>query len=331
MDKFLSVYQYPTLTVLVDDSRSFLDSLDFQLNPQMARKVFSDTQAALDWLHHAYRHADINPVHASSHEQSEFFERHSTSYDLGRIYRNVLNRKRFDIPTVLVIDYAMPQMDGMEFCRAVQDFPCKKILLTGQADEKIAIEAFNKKLIDRYIKKNAPDSLNHLEAEIMALQQDFFMEQTAPLSNLLSREYYAFLSDPAMSALVRQLCSRYRFVEYHLFPHPTGILFLDVLGKATLMVIETVASLVSHIEVAQDQNAPAALIAALKELRLVPFFSDTGGMYESTIGHDWLTYCLPAQVCQGRQHYYWALFDLPPHYLQGPVYSYAEFLREQGR
>ena len=38
---------------------------------------------------------------------------------------------------------------------------------------------------------------------------------------------------------------------------------------------------------------------------------------------------LPPQLCQGRVTYYWALFDLPGRYLQGPVYSQAEFAREQ--
>jgi hypothetical protein len=80
--------------------------------------------------------------------------------------------------------------------------------------------------------------------------------------------------------------------------------------------------------VAKDHGAPPELLSALQEFRLVPFFSDTGGMYQNVTGQDWLTYCLPPEVCRGRQNYYWALFDLPPHYLQAPVYSYAEFLQK---
>jgi len=52
-------------------------------------------------------------------------------------------------------------------------------------------------------------------------------------------------------------------------------------------------------------------------------------MYLKEVGHNWLSYCLPPQVCQGRENYYWALFDLPPHYLHGLVFSYAEFLQDQ--
>lgn len=334
MENILPVYQYPTLTVLVDDSPSFLDSLAFQLNPQLGCKTFNDTQAALDWLRQAWRVAADErhePIRVGYDEDGDSLERRNVSIYLDRIYRIVMDRQRFDMPTVLVVDYAMPQMNGVDFCQAVKDLPCKKILLTGQADEKIAIDAFNRKLIDCFIKKNDPGALNRLGSEILRLQEEFFNAQTRTLRDLLSRHSYSFLSDPAMGALVEQVSTRFRFVEHYLFPNPPGILFFDNQGKPTLMVIETESSLTTHLEIAEDQGAPQELLTALRELLLVPFFSDTGGMYLKEIGDNWLSYCLPPQVCKGRETYYWALFDLPPHYLQGPVYSYAEFLMDQGR
>jgi hypothetical protein len=52
-------------------------------------------------------------------------------------------------------------------------------------------------------------------------------------------------------------------------------------------------------------------------------------MYSSAVGEHWHRYCQPAQVCQGREAYYWALFPLPKHYFDGPLFSYAQFLQEQ--
>jgi hypothetical protein len=34
-------------------------------------------------------------------------------------------------------------------------------------------------------------------------------------------------------------------------------------------------------------------------------------------------------VCQGRETYYWALFDLPPHYFAKRPYSHGQFLKDQ--
>lgn len=331
MSTQLSVYRHPTRTVLVDDSASFLVSTAFQLNPQLPLKTFHDTQAALKWINHAYLNSikNTDPIHVGYDEETDSFERRKVSIDLDKIYRTVLKRHRFETPSVLVIDYAMPEMDGITFCEAIKDLPCKKILLTGQADEKLAVDAFNRKLIDRFIRKNSPDSLAHLETEILNLQKEYFIDDSNTLKDLLSRHSYSFLSDPAIEDLVTQLCEQYHFVEYYLFPNPSGILFFDMKGKATLLVIETKAQLQSQLEVAQDYDAPPELISALKGVKLVTFFSDTGGMYTDAVGDDWLSYCLPSQLCRGRVNYYWALFDLPPKFLPGQIYSYEAFLKSQ--
>lgn len=330
MDNLLSVYRHPALTVLIDDSQSYLDSIAFQLDPLLACKSFYDPLAAIGWLRNAYRQSVENdPIHVGYDEENDSFERRRAFIDLDLIYHVVMNRKRFDLPTVVVVDYVMPMMNGVAFCEAIRDLPCKKILLTGQADEGVAIDAFNRKLIDLFIKKNAPDAMTQLEAGIIRLQKAFFTERTRTLADLLSRHSYSFLSDPAMSVLVGELCKQYRFVEYYLFPNPEGILFLDSQGRATLMVVATRTSLTAQFEIAQDQDAPPELLAALRELRLVAFFSDTGGTYLDTIGDDWLQYCLPPQVCRGRQDYYWGLFDFPPAYLPSPVFPFDAFLKKQ--
>ena len=332
MDDTLSVYQHPTLTILIDDNQSFLESLAFQMNPHLAHKTFHDPRQAVNWLRNAYQSSPMvgtEPIRVGYDEETYSFERRQASIDIAGIYNLATERKRFSLPSVLVTDYAMPQMNGVEFCNAIQALPCKKILLTGHADEKVAVNAFNRNLIDCYINKKDPAASRQLEAEILKLQKGFFKRQTGTLKDLLSRHSYTFLSDPAIEELAGQLCSRYRFVEYYLFPNPAGLLFLDVHGKATLMVIETRATLTSHYEIAMDQGAPPGLLNGLSEFRLVPFFSDTEGMYSSKIGDNWLSYCLPPQTLRGNQDYFWALFDLPAHYLKQPIYSYGEFLKEQ--
>jgi hypothetical protein len=96
-NKLLSVYQYPTLTVLIDDRECFPDSMAFQLNPNLACKVFNDARAAIDWLHLAHmRSVDNEPIRVGYDEQTESFERRSATIDLDLIYRNVMNRQRFE-------------------------------------------------------------------------------------------------------------------------------------------------------------------------------------------------------------------------------------------
>jgi CheY-like chemotaxis protein len=327
----LPVYAHPTLTVLVDDSDSFLRSLSFQLDPTLANKTFHDTTEALHWLRNSVPDGAANgvPLHVNFDMQNLPADQCNVALDLERIYRIAEQRQRFATPSVLVVDYSMPQMNGLEFCAAVAHLPCKKILFTGAADEKIAVTAFNRGLIDRYIKKSDEHALDLLEMEVAALQETYFDHGSDTLREMVALHDYRFLCDPALAEVVRELKRTLGFVEHYIFPNPTGILFLDQHGKATLMVIETEKSMYAQYEIARDSDAPRSLLHALLERRVLTFFSDPfgDGMYTSSMRENWHRYCAAPRICQGKETYYWALFDLPAHYFDQRPYTYSQFLQ----
>ncbi|MYM35312.1 hypothetical protein GTP38_13325 [Duganella sp. FT94W] len=325
----LPVYAHPTLTVLVDDSDSFLRSLSFQLNPMLANKTFHDALDALRWLR-ASAPDSAMPLHVNFDMQNLPADQCNVTLELDRIYRIAEQRERFATPSVLVVDYSMPQMNGLEFCEAVAHLPCKKILFTGAADEKVAVSAFNRGLIDRYIQKSDDHALDILEMEIATMQDCYFDSRADILREMAALHDYRFLTDPTLTAVVRELKRAMGFVEHYIFPNPTGILFLDQQGKATLMVIETEQSMQSQYEIARDSDAPRSLLKALMERRVLTFFSDPfgDGMYTSAMAENWHRYSAAPRICQGRETYYWALFDLPGHYFAQRPVTYAQFLRE---
>lgn len=328
----LPVYRHPTLVVLVDDSASFIASMEFQMSPSVAVKSFQDAHEALRWIDSTYGRGKQGylPIRVSHDDQALSPERRAIALDVDWIYRIAMDPKRFHAPAVIIVDYAMPQMNGVDFCRALQELPCKKILFTGEANEMVAVEAFNQGLIDRYLKKSDAQALDRLELEIAALEREYFVEKSGTLKDLLARHSFSFLSDDTFAQLVNSLAAQYGFVEHFLFADPAGILFLGADGKPALMVVETQAGLASHLEAAQDYGAPASLQAALREEKVVPFFWNSGGMYtEASV--DWERYCLPAQVCSGREDYYWALFDLPAKFLSKPIYPYNKFLLDRAQ
>jgi CheY-like chemotaxis protein len=330
MKMSLPVCRYPTLTVLVDDSASFIANLEFQMNPSIAVKSFQDAHEALKWISlrsDGCKGKDL-PIRVGYDGQSLSMERRTIALDVDHLYRAVMDPWRFYSPAVVVVDYAMPQMNGLDFCRALSGLPCKKILFTGAADEMVAVNAFNKGLIDRYLRKGDPDALDQLEVEIAALELEYFVERFGTVKDLLVRDSFSFLSDEVFVRLVDDLMKKHGFVEHFLFPNPPGVLFFDAGGKPTLMVVETRIGLISHLEAAQDFSAPESLITALKEESVVPFFWKSGGLYtEASL--EWQQYCKPAQVCSGREEYFWELFDLPEKFLSQPVYPYNGFLRDR--
>ncbi len=325
----LSVYSHPSTIVLVDDSPTFLRSLTYQLGAQPCRG-FSDTTEALVWLHGSPRRHGL-PLRVSFDTHGDLADQRTIAIDVERIHRIASQEQRFAIPSVLVVDYSMPQMSGIDFCKAMQQLPCKKILFTGTGDEKIAVDAFNKGLIDRYIRKHDRNALDRLEEEIDVLQQAFFLDRSETLRDMLVLHDYGFLRCPQLAAVVRELYEMRGFVEHYVFPKPAGIMFCDRAGKATLMIVETAASLQAHYEMACDSGAPASLLQALQEKRIVPFFSQipgNDGMYAAEVGERWHRYCNPPQICRGVDTYYWALFDVPPHLLENPVFAFERYRPE---
>jgi len=66
--------------------------------------------------------------------------------------------ERYALAGICVVDYSMPAMSGLEFLERLPDWPGARILLTGRADEHIAVRAFNAGLIEQFIPKQGDDS-----------------------------------------------------------------------------------------------------------------------------------------------------------------------------
>ena len=326
----LPIYHHPSLTVLIDDSSSFLKSLSFQLDPSLASKAFDDTHTAIDWLRlHGDGGSQGERLHASYDTYPSSRQECSVAIDIDDIHRISFQPSRFMTPSVLVVDYAMPQMNGVQLCEALRHLPCKKILFTGVADEKVAVDAFNRGLIDRYIKKSDDDALDRLEADIVALQREYFACRSDPLRDILKLHQYSFVGDQAFETLVESLMRQHGFIEHYLYSSPSGILMYDSDGKAQLMVVETEAGMQAHYEVACDNDAPDSLLAALRERCIVPWFREGDGMYSKDFAVRWYTHSAPSRVCHGAQTFYWALFPITPAELKEAASSFSSFLRER--
>jgi CheY-like chemotaxis protein len=325
----LPIYQHPTMTVLVDDSPSFLHSLRFQLGPGFPSIGFSDTTAAIAWLRqHGAAPAALAGLLSPSVDTYTFAPQpYNIALHVEQVCGIRRHAHRFLTPSVLVVDYAMPGMDGIQFCEAVRDLPCRKILLTGVADERVAIEAFNRGLIDRYVRKSDAHALDRLEEELTQLQEDFFLAQSEALRMLLSLHDFSFVNDPAIGGLVRELGARHKIVEHYLFKTPPGFLMYDRDARPWLLAVETEQSMNAHFEIALDGGAPASLLEALGQRRVVPNFSDGDGMYSPVRHKEWHRFTAPAQSRHGRELYYWAMFPLDPAFLDGPVESFSNFQR----
>lgn len=319
---------FPTTVAFVDDSASFLKNLSLRLHPQLAFRLFDSPFSALLTLNAGtavppmveqffslYRHRG---------EASE--ARHVIGLDLDKIHREVHNEQRFEQVSVVVVDYDMPEMDGLEFCRNLKNPAVKKILLTGKADEQVAVRAFNEGIIDRFIRKQEADVMTLLDRAISDLQRTYFADLEQMLSDALAVGSHLFLRDPEFARRFDEIRRELGIVEHYLSCMPDGVLMLDMRGAAHLLIVQTEDMLQMQHEIAYDQDAPIDLLDALRTGDSIPYFWKTGGNYSQEHADDWRVCLHPATSFKGRDWYLYTVVKSPPAFNLKYVVAYADYL-----
>lgn len=146
---------YQTTVIFIDDDSDFLDdivqmseSAEFNAN----FKSFTDAQNALEYID-----AQSNDAVSSMLEVEAF---KSDNRNLGLINKikslKDIKSKINDV-SLVVVDYFMPAMDGITFSQKLRKInpDIKILMLTGEADESIAVNAFNDGVIDQFVKKES--------------------------------------------------------------------------------------------------------------------------------------------------------------------------------
>ncbi|AIK96850.1 response regulator [Candidatus Odyssella acanthamoebae] len=232
---FLPYYKFPSTVVLIDDAETTIEEVAklFEDEPQIT-KVFTHQQEALDFIN-------------NSPKTDGFISRLQdapASYDsLYACHEEIYNSDRFNQVSCVLIDYDMPGMNGLSVCEKIKDSRIKKILLTGVADEQVAINAFNRGLIDYFIRKHDPNS----PELVLEFTQDainrFFYDVTHPAIESVIKQS-SWINSPLNIADYRtffaKLIHELQIVEYYLLDISGSFFAIDSNGMA--IIIQTLTS-----------------------------------------------------------------------------------------
>lgn len=320
-------FYYPSTVVFVDDSRDFLSNLSLMLDAGLAFRCYDSPVKALAALNGLSGQRSLSErfFAVSPHGEDAPLPQHVIELNVDNIVREVHNEHRFEQVSVVVVDYDMPEINGLDMCRSLKDPALKKILLTGKADEKVAVRAFNQGLIDRFILKQDEDVIPLLNHAIAELQADYFENQGHMVMDALAIGTHNFLRDPAFVELFRNICSERNIVEHYLVSVPDGILMRDADGVSSLLLVRTEENMRTHFEIAYDQDAPPKLLSVLRNCTMVPYFWKTRGEY-GPLCQDWESYLYDATELKGREWYYYAVVPNPPGFRLDSAISYRAYL-----
>lgn len=308
----IAPYFHPTQIVLVDDDIDFLGNLSLQLDADLAYLLFDSTKKALDYLEQRSGGPSVRNrffcESASGGDEKMPGARELLEIDTEALYREMYSADRFSQVSVVLVDYAMPQMNGIDFCRHISDPHIKKILFTGVATEAVAVDAFNNGIIDQYIRKHEHAVYDRLNTTIRQFQRDYIHDLFVAASDVLPLSIPTSLRDSALATLIDKLRRTQGLVEYYFTKKPLGFFFAKIDGTIKRVVIQTVSECRTQAERMEAAGAPKPLTRRVSrgEIIVDPEI-DLSGLKQAD---EWMARNAHAENMPGREQRYWAVFDV---------------------
>lgn len=330
--KFNLCIYHPTNVVFIDDDDQFLKFITFKVGRTLAYKSFNDPIQALKFLNETYQ---SNPFtkRCFFHPEERVRDHRNIEVDISAIHKEIKNAQRYNEISTLVIDYEMPGMNGLALCQQLVNKRFKIILLTGQADEKLAIEAFNNGIIHKFIRKDTANFTDILNTAISDLQQSYFHDLSELIINSLTKnpEYPpSCLDDPVFIEFFNSFLKKQQPTEYYLADALGSYLFLDFEGKPSWLAVkdeDAMAGAAVDAELSDQEVSTDILNPLKKREKLVYLYSDLDLKKDPA---EWLPYLHPTKKLQGREIYYYAIIQANKNYNLGPekIFSYKNYLEQ---
>lgn len=215
----LPIFYYPTKIIFIDDDITCINKIVYNIEHlPFTFETHFEPEKYLEYLNNSYKSNAL--LEKIINKDNSYFnpEEWGIMLKLHDLSNQIYNLKRFEEISCIVIDYNMPEMNGIDFCKNMKNTHIKKILLTGTAEQSIAIEAFNKGIIDVFISKADPLLYEKLEEYLKSLSYKYFTDLSNLALNVIrynnSEESALFL--PAFQKLFAEQIKKYNIIEYYL-------------------------------------------------------------------------------------------------------------------
>lgn len=316
------LFRRPGSVFLLDDDPDYLELMGLLLAPEWHVRLFLRPHACL-----RYMREEQQAWAADCYRQE-------TLVDLWRQGRPLIPQvlrywaqhpHRHALTHVGVSDHTMPGLSGLElFAQLRTGWPGARVLLTGQADERVAVEAFNHGLIDQYIPKQASEMGALLARGLDRLADHCHDRHDAIWRATLRPQQMALFRQGGAGRALKAYMDR-AWVEYVVLGDPFGVLGLDAEGRASWLQFAHRESLHAQAESARAEGASEEALQALRAGQglVAPALQRALGL-ENTGPVE-----TPFALDEGGQLLA-ARFTIDPGLLPEPIQGYRPWLAAQG-
>ena len=268
-------YYHPTTLLVLDDDPYYVESFKFHFGDQFPCVSYTQPEHAIEHMlsqesrrptfDNVLQRTIANPGAAQGQPEA-------ASRGADQILRLLSDPNRFRRVSVLVVDFDMPSMTGVQVCRALHHLPVRKLLLTGKAGVDTAISAFNEGVIDTFLTKHDPEIQKTLPRQVLRLQGEYFKMTTDALGAAMGRQEVPFLMDSGIQETIAGIVKSRGIVEHYVMAHPSGVLLADHAGAALMLVVMDGDSLRAQLLLAMIA-LDSVVTPAMSYRRVQPIFT----------------------------------------------------------
>lgn len=301
----IACFYYPTRVALIDDNVGFLSNTRLKLAGAVATVLYDNPNfAPNDILPKTIKQVSGEIVSAINDPDIDSDQEKSTliSFNIKDIHKQVYNPKRFDEMSVLVADYSMPEMNGMKLCEQFGKTSLRKIILTGKAGNDIAVDCFNRGIINKFLTKDTHNTFDEIKQAVAQEQGKYFSKVSEMIMNALLADRNNPLHLTDFMELFNSVYQATNAVEYYLLDSSGSFLFLDMNGNLTLLLINTNEELKKYSKTARDSGASPEIINSLQNKQKILFLLTDQDYDESP--RRWKKYLHPAVELKNTGIYY---------------------------
>jgi len=209
-DWIVPPWYHPTTLLALDDEERLLEGLAMALGDGFRFQGCTTAREARDRL-------ASSPTGDAQGGRAEL-----------EVFGDPLDETRFSRVSVMLVDYALSGLNGLDFIRGLEGPRPRSILYSGMSDIDSVEVALREGVVDCFIAKHDRQFFDRLEASVDVLARRFFMER----GRAVVGGSVALLSHPGAAALLEGLRERHGCVEHYLYRDFSGFLLIDEDGRA---------------------------------------------------------------------------------------------------
>lgn len=287
-------FYFQTKPLFIDDDKGFLSVIEqlcdcetstdpFAMANKLSRQYIDITEI----LNQSFvQTLALNNAELTSISEDVSYQDMDVAFLSGRLSKQLDFNKLKETVSGVFVDYDMGEYNGLDFCRKISDIPIKKALLTGVADERIAIEAVNERLIDYYIRKDDPNLDQKIMQYCEEFEKDFLDGLTSAFEPWKSKDHISLLNSEAFCQFISDFIEKNNIYGYFFHDQPFGYTF-ESDKKLFHMILQNDELKKASYEISHDHENQAhryGEAGSLEEYLLTEFSATDIAMLTKKIG-----------------------------------------------